>query len=77
MRRKIPIPEDEFVYSVNSIHKHNEYVTYRGNDIGLIYTDRDITFSSKVEFISLPKRNFPENQLFEFAGWGDLKVRYE
>lgn len=75
LRRKIP--DNEFVYNVKSMYKHDEFKSYHENDIGLIYTDRDIQFSSKVELISLmTNRDFTENQIFEFAGWGHSEVSF-
>ena len=65
-------------YDILTIIKHPEYHRRRSrNDLAIVFTDREIEFNVKVNFIDLPSATNPvldssANQCAKFSGWGSF-----
>ena len=66
---------DGFAYRIRKIIRHEEFnLTRFSNDIGLLFTAKNIVFSQKVQPIALPQQNDEGNNRVILSGWGKRKV---
>lgn len=76
-RYLLPKKDPKFVYKALQVFWPKEYIdNSTDNDIGLIYTDRDINFDQNVKMIGIAENCVQAGKIADFAGWGLEKVSY-
>lgn len=62
---------DGVTYRLNKVMRHEEFNLYSiSNDISLLRTAKEITFTANIQPIALPKQNDLGNTRVVISGWG-------